>query len=634
MKNSLTKSRRLAFAYARTAAELSEEKERTWFNIWNVASLLVSSAGITVLSLLLGLGMFELRLFFDYFTNPLFFLLNWIPVLLLQAFLYGLTRRHWIAFLITGVIVLGASAGSFYKLRFREEPLLFSDFFILGAALDVAGEFDLTPNTRLILTAVALPCGTLILFFFAKGRPALRTRLLLCLGSAVAAGLLWVTIYSDDDFYTNVAVNTNHIRAKLWNEQIFVSKGSVYPFLHSITYAIESPPEGYSEEETAEMLAAYPESEIPDDRRVHLLVFQLESFCDYTQFGIQGLQPGFYDYYHELEAESYTGDLIVDIIGGGTINTERCFLTGTTRLFTYSAPADSYVRLLREHGYTALSNHTHYGSFYSRTGVNAYLGFESFRCSNNYYEKLIEGIPDHWMTDAVLFPCVLDEFHEHAAQGETVFSFTVTTQGHGGYLAVPYEGPEVFWSAEGCSEDALTEVNTYFSKIADTQVQLAAMIDSLRYDPEPVAVLIYGDHQPRLSRCDEFYALAGLDFSAEKTDSMVDSYTTRYLIWVNEAARELLGSDLVGEGPTVSPTFLMDVVFEQLGWRGNAFMQLEREARSQISVINDNGFYLTSSSGVTSTLTDEEAALLRKLEYAQFYVRSTYRQTENDNENA
>ena len=612
-----------SFLFASHAQELNSVWQRRLFHIWNLAALLLSSAAVTVVSLLLGLGMFDVQFFFDYFRHPLIFLLNWIPVLLLQAALYGITGRQWSAYLGTSLLVLLASAASFYKLRFRSEPLLFSDLTLIGAALDVAGDFDLSPNIRLLLAAAIVPIGTLILLFFAKGRPARPVRLLLCLASVLTSGVLWVRIYSDEDFYLHKAVSPDHIRALLWNEMAFISKGSVYPFLHSICDVFEAPPEGYSEEETAALLASYPDAEIPEDRRVNLLVFPLESFCDYTPFGIQGHRPGFYDLYHKLEAESYTGDLIVNIVGGGTINTERCFLTGTTRLFPYSAPADSFVRTLRSLGYTALADHPHFGSFYSRIGVNSYLGFESFRYRDNYYEDQIAPLADHWMSDSFLFPEVLDQYLDHVAKGESVFSFTVTTQAHGGYTDPPYDGPEVFWEREGCSPETLSEVNTYFSKLADTQVHLAAAIERLRDDPAPVAVLVFGDHQPRLSGSSEFYRLAGLDFSGTTLESLRDSYTTRYLLWVNNAARELLGDDLVGEGPAVSPGFLMDLVFEKLGWRGSPFMQLEREVRSHIYAINTNGFYLTDE-GLVSTLSDENAARLQQLEYAQYYLRTNF----------
>lgn len=624
MDSNFTKERVLSFTSARSDRDLTGKGQRVAFHVWNVSVLLLSSAGITVLSLLLGLGMYDVQFFFDYFRHPLIFLLNWVPVLLLQAALYGIVGRHWLAFLATALLVVTASAGSFYKLRFRSEPFLFSDLFILGDALDVAGDFDLTPNVRLVIAAICVPLGTLFLFFFAKGRPNRPVRLLLCLVSALAAWQLWARIYSDEDFYRNRAVSNDHLISWLWEEMVFVSKGSVYPFLHSITYAVETPPEAYSEAETEALLASYPEAEIPADRRVHLLVFQLESFCDYTEFGIQGLRPGFYDLFHALEAESFAGDLIVDVIGGGTIETERCFLTGTTRLFTYSAPSESFVRTLRSLGYMTLSDHPHSGSFYARVGVNSYLGFESFRSRENYYEEQCSRLTDHWMSDFFLFPEVLDQFDDYAAQGASVFSFTVTTQGHGGYVSLPNDVPEVFWDTEGCSDATKSEVNTYLSKIADTQIQLAAAIERLRRDPAPVAVLVYGDHQPLLSARDEFYDAAGLDYSGRTDESLLAGYTTRYLLWLNEAAREVIGSDLIGEGPTVSPGFLMGLVFEKLGWRGDAFMQLGQEVRAQIPVINGNGFYLTAE-GLTDSLTANEAALLHRLDCAQYYMRTHYR---------
>ena len=616
----MTKTRKFPFLFASRAGDLESPKERRSFYIWNIAIFLLSSLGITLLSLLLGLGMFTVEFFFDYFRHPLILFLNWIPVILLQLAFFGITGRQWSAFLIASVFVLTASAISFYKLRFRNEPLLFSDIMLISAAAGVAEEFDFTPNVRIVLAAVSIPAGTLFLYSFAKARPTRTIRLIMSLGSVLISALLWFTVYSSDVIYKEKALSEDHLKAKRWNEMVFVTKGSVYPFLYSITYAFETPPEGYTEEEARAILAEYPEAEIPEDRRIDLLVFQLESFCDYTEFGIQGLQPGFYDLYHALE--SYTGDLIVNIIGGGTIDTERCFLTGSTKLFSYYGPTDSFVRMFRELGYKTFFDHTHSGIFYNRDNINEYLGFESFRNYDNYYMDQVDHLLDHWMSDSFLFPEVIDQYVEHAEQGENVFSFTVTTQGHGGYFKVPYEGPEVFWHVDGASEEAEKEINTYFSKLADTQVQLTAAFDRLRDLPYPVAVLVYGDHQPRLRNSEEFYHLSGLNMIGTDIETMRNTYTVRYLLWVNDAARELLGDDLVGEGPVTSPGFLMDIVFEQLGWRGSPFMQLEREVRQHIQAITINGFYITEE-GAVFHLTEKESEMLRKLEYTQFYLKES-----------
>ena len=56
-----------------------------------------------------------------------------------------------------------------------------------------------------------------------------------------------------------------------------------------------------------------------------------EAYADFSQFDIPGLDGSGYDLYHSLEAESYHGTLLTNIFAGGTVDSERCFLTGTTR---------------------------------------------------------------------------------------------------------------------------------------------------------------------------------------------------------------------------------------------------------------------------------------------------------------
>ena len=65
-----------SFLFASSTSELDSRRQRILFTLWNAAVFLLSSAGITLLSLLLGLGMFPVGIFFDYFRNPVVFLLN------------------------------------------------------------------------------------------------------------------------------------------------------------------------------------------------------------------------------------------------------------------------------------------------------------------------------------------------------------------------------------------------------------------------------------------------------------------------------------------------------------------------------------------------------------------------------
>lgn len=90
-------------------------------------------------------------------------------------------------------------------------------------------------------------------------------------------------------------------------------------------------PDGYSARKAEDLLSAYPEADIPEGQRVNVIATMLESFSDLSVFGTVSdrfVQDPYADF-HALQAESYTGTLISDTIGGGTINAERAFLTAT-----------------------------------------------------------------------------------------------------------------------------------------------------------------------------------------------------------------------------------------------------------------------------------------------------------------
>ncbi|MBQ9249441.1 MAG: hypothetical protein IJ179_03635 [Oscillospiraceae bacterium] len=94
-----------SFLFAKRPSDLPNGGQRILFYLWGAAMLLVSSAGLCVLSLLLGIGMMDIQLFWDYFRHPLLLLLNWLPILLFQLFLLALINRQWLAFLGTALFL-------------------------------------------------------------------------------------------------------------------------------------------------------------------------------------------------------------------------------------------------------------------------------------------------------------------------------------------------------------------------------------------------------------------------------------------------------------------------------------------------------------------------------------------------
>lgn len=501
-------------------------------------------------------------MFISYFTHPLIAVLNLLPVVFLALLLYFMTGRAGLSYGITAVLTLGLTAASFFKLTFRNDPMMFEDILLIKEAGNMAGKYQLFLNKSMLLAIVLVFLGWVVLHFLARGRMPLWPRL----GGVAVLLMVFLPLqwlYADANTYTNRTRNEALISP--WSAtQVYTSKGFLYPFLYSVKSASDAPPEGYSAAAAQSILAAYEDADIPEEKRVDLIAIQLEAYNDFTKFGVPELNPAVYEEFHKLEAEGYTGNLVTNIFAGGTVDTERCFLTGYSRLGSFRAPTNSYAWYLQKQGYYTEGSHSCYAWFYNRENINANLGLQNYYYVENYYGALTGGGVGF---DAVLFPEMIKLYDQHKeTSDQPYFGFNVTYQGHG-----PYD-TDVLWWGDGNS----------------------------------------------------IYHLLGIDLDLSTKEGFLNYYATRYLIWANDAAREALGNDFRGEGPDLSPNFLMNEVFKLCGWEGPAYLQATNAVAEQVPVINTpTGLYLEDGV-LTDALTPEGAALIQDYESLQYFWRKHF----------
>ncbi|MBQ9721717.1 MAG: LTA synthase family protein, partial [Oscillospiraceae bacterium] len=354
--------------------------------------------------------------------------------------------------------------------------------------------------------------------------------------------------------------------------------------------------------------------DIPADRRVNIVALQLESFCDLGVMGFTGIDENTNAVLHRLQEEALSGTMIAHVTGGGTCTSEYCFLTGTYGGLFYHYDAPTYVRYFNDQGYMTTGGHPNKGEFYNRVWVSRYFGFQEYLTLENYYRELTNG---RWQCDDVLLPDVFSHYKELAEDGQSVFSFTVTLQGHGAYRADEYRYDAIYWPGEGCSESSRCVVNNYLGSVAQTQELLWEQLELLRDDPTPVVVLLYGDHTPFLTS-QQVYDEAGVSFDLSTEDGMRRYYGTPYVIWANDAAKAVTGRTFSGDGPTISPGYLMNVLFDAIGWEGDAFMQYTNSVMRTLPVASTRGFYVEN--GVyTRELSPAGAELLHEYRCVQHY---------------
>lgn len=591
------------------------EKKPFLFWFWNYFFVFASGAGISCLSLLLAFGYYGRTYFWGYFSHLDVFLLNTLPILLLELLLYCLIGRAWIAFLSTAVPVLAASAGNYFKIIFRDDPFICSDVSAIGTALKFTGNYRISVDKRLLFCIVCVVLGTLFLFFFVRGRARFKRRL-------CAAVLLLACMYptyilcSDDNIYA--ASNSDSIDG--WSQtSYYISRGFVYPFLHSVKTAFPEKPEGYSDEAALEILNSYTDEDIPEDKKVNVIGIQLEAFNDLTTIGFEGISDEVYADFHQLESESYCGNLVTNIFAGGTVHTERCFLTGDFSLDDFRSDTGSYVRYLKSQGYYTEGSHSCYGWFYNRQNINYYLGFDNYWFYENRYSALSDGLISY---DDTLIPDILNLYQE-SDESVPYFSFSVTYQGHGPYSGNSLTWGDKYWNGAYTDEQTYYILNNYLGSVENTGKNLLWLANQLKDDDAPVVLVIYGDHNPWLGNSNSVYNDLGIDLDTSTETGFYNYYDTRYLIWANDAAKEVLGNDFVGEGPDISPCFLMNLLFQECGWGGgSAYMQYANEVMDSVSVITTNGHFVENGQLCTA-LSDSDQELIDKFRIIQYYRKRT-----------
>lgn len=571
------------------------ERKQFWFLLWHLGLLLLACGALTYFTLRLSLSNLNPEIWLGYWEDL------WIPAMNL-ALIYGvclvlfaLLGRAWLAWLLTAILALGVAVGNYYLIIIRSDALQFQDLACLREALAITGtqgyELELSPTILLALGSTVGFCALLALL--SRWRPRWRgygrwiglVLALAALTGAAAAG----------NSARMVELTKNYKHVNTWSvTEIYASRGTIYSFARTI-FTGSGKPADYSEEDTEALLNAYAAEKIPEDRKVDLFVIMRESYTDLSDLDATpgAIDWSCYDLYHALAGEAaVVGNLVTNGFGGNTKDAERAFLTGNYLTRDWRKPTNSYVWYLKEQGYAAEGAHPFNGWFYNRLNVNRYLGFDRYEFREDTFSDLVG--PDEIADDADLFDEIW-RMYERSDPAVPYFSFSVTYEGHG-----PYNYKRNSYAGRYVLQDAATPdgyaMNNYLGCVRHRDEALTALVEKLRSSERPIVLLTYGDHKATLGKDINNYTTAayssyGMDVDLSTEQGFFNYYSTEYLIWLNDAAKERLGLYETGRtGPTISPCYLMNVLFDTLGWgKGPAYLQAMGEMMQAFPVYSTKG---------------------------------------------
>ena len=598
---------------------------RLWVFLW----LTAFGIGIGMLSLYLTAHSYASidaqALWASYLELPLLVAMNLLLPLLLVYLGFFLFARPWAAYLLSAVPFLGLALASYYKVQLRGDPVLASDLRLIRTAGGIMDKytFELTEPIRLVLGGFLLML-VLSIVLLRKERMSARGRLAGLMAMLTLALASYFELYTSADIYEKTA---NPSLINPWSEvEIYLSRGTTYPFLYSVQDMFPAAPSGYRESEASGTLAQYADADIPDGQKVTVVGIMLEAFSDLTDFPVLSGVPAIqkvYEPLHELEERSVSGRLLTNIFAGGTVDTEWGFLTGYSEHEEFRSATNSFVRYFKSQGYDALYRHPGYSWFYNRSNVNEYLGFDESVFNETGFGDLISMNDALYRSDAVLVDYLLNDIDSRTETDDPLLLFSVSYQNHGPYPSETYWEEYVTPEKNGWSMESCCVINNYLAGVRSTVQEMARLADELEAREEPVVLVFFGDHKPWMGNGSSVYTEIGVDLDVSTQEGFYNYYATPYVIFANSAAKEVLGGDFTGDGGDFSPCFLMAKVFDECGWEGSGFMQLQREMRAVSPLMSESGWRMSDGQIVASlegAAEDENDRYLR----AQYYIETHF----------
>lgn len=406
--------------------------------------------------------------------------------------------KNFISFVVLAIISVIFLTVNYFKLQFRNMPFLPWDFLLAKVAATVVGKFKLTIPIAIIIGFLFIFAISILLYFRRKKepkKPGVITRIIvLCFTSSLFCFFMI-------NFLFNVKVNLFDAK------NFYLERGFVGAFFENMQYLkpIEEP-ENYSEQ-TMQKIFDEINAEFPEDRdgnKPNVIMLMSESFWDITR--VEELQFGeeVFPTYKKLKDTSVTGELLTNVYGGGTVNSEFEALTGFSVAYLPNEYMP-YQRCMRQNffsinsflknmGYDSLAIHPFEKTNYNRNTAYEYLEFDKTLWEEDFAEnadRMRGYISDHALTEKII-----SEYEKHSQESNSPwFNLSVSMQNHGAYWDILIdEGKSLDIDVSAFANETQGSIEDLAIGLHYADLALGELIDYFETVDEPTVIIMFGDH--------------------------------------------------------------------------------------------------------------------------------------------
>ena len=518
--------------------------------------------------------------------------LGMLAVLFALVYFAGQRSRAGGALFLAACLLVGVA--NHFVIAYKGQPVVPADLFALSTAAAVSGGYSFLPDARVLACLALYALACVGLHFVPKAplsRRAAAANLCVAAALAVAAGA-WMNVHDiGEDFHCVVGE---------WNTRgSYAEQGTVLCFLQRVQELVPRPPEGYSPEAAAQLLAETEAAAGVGDAGEGVAAANMRADRDAGAKGSGGAEDAV------AGAEDATADIgtaaadaVADASGGaGALPSVVAVMNESfsdLARFESLAGTDAEPARFREiaRGDNTLAWGTAYASAFGAGTCNSEFEFLTGSSMGHFgadvYPYVLYDLngndnlaaylsslgyatcaahpadATNWRRDRVYAQLGFDAFHDIAAfdgadtlrgfvtdretydfvlgvlesSDQPQFVFDVTIQNHGGYATGLV--PDELAASAPVAGASFAEMDEYAACLRQSDEDLAYFVERLQALEEPVVVCFFGDHQPAFED-DLTEALYGTDAGGGAGDvaAKQERYEMPYLIWANDAALAL-----------------------------------------------------------------------------------------------
>lgn len=458
------------------------------------------------------------------------YLLNYLLYIIVLMFL---GKKEW-AVLGYATIVILLSSINHYKLMYKGDVLLVSDYKMLKEAINILGHYKVDIYVPiiialLIITAMVISLKQLVVYELSK-----KYRVILgVLSIAMLIGGIGIIRQGNWLERGKVEYVNDYLAINRYEKQ-----GLLLGMIKEIPTPLKAP-ENYSRELVETVIGQEPrilDLDVQDSALPHIIMIMNETFYDIERFDELEFNQEIMPHLKRYQEMFSSGKLITPSYGGMTCQVEYEVLTGYPTsnsdgkigyMELINRKMDSLVSVFKSHGYVTHALHPYTKQYFKRNRVYEFMQFDSMTFIEDMEDLSYEG---EYVSDKYVYQQVIRQFEERN-QGKPFFAHIVTMQNHGGYSYI-YDKHGIK-ELEKFGTNKNKNLETYANLLKESDESLAYLVEYFEAQNEPVIIVFYGDHSPN------FEGLNWNPFTnSNNIDEVLKQYTTPFLIWNNMGLKQ------------------------------------------------------------------------------------------------